>query len=98
MRIALAEKAVDEKRAAERVEAERIAAESARRAELIRQEEARVRALHRAAITWTERNEFGGCSRRLETPRSRTVRQLDPARPLATGWSGQHTKPTGSIP
>jgi hypothetical protein len=49
MRIALAEKAADEKRAAERVEAERIAAESARRAELIRQEEARVRALHRAA-------------------------------------------------
>lgn len=49
MRIALAEKADEEKRAAEKAEAERLAAERARRAELIRQEEARVRALHRAA-------------------------------------------------
>lgn len=49
MRIALAGKTADEQRAAKEAEAERIAAERAHRAELIRQEEARVRALHRAA-------------------------------------------------
>jgi hypothetical protein len=49
MEIALAGKAEDEKRATERAQAEQVATERARRAEGIRQEEARVRALHRAA-------------------------------------------------
>jgi len=52
LRIALAGKAADEKAAAEKAEAERSAAERARWAALIRQEEARVRALHRAAANW----------------------------------------------
>ncbi len=52
LRIALAGKAADEKRAAEKVQAERLAAERARKAELIKKEEARVRALHRAAANW----------------------------------------------
>jgi hypothetical protein len=52
LRIALAEKAECEKRAAERAEAERLAAERARQAALIKQEEARVRALLRAAANW----------------------------------------------
>jgi hypothetical protein len=52
MRIALAGKAADEKRAAEKAEAERLAAERARKAELIKQEESRVRALHRVATNW----------------------------------------------
>lgn len=52
MQIALSGKSEDEKRAAEKAEAEQIAAERARRAEAIRQEDARVRALHRAAAGW----------------------------------------------
>lgn len=52
LRIALAGKAADEKREAEKAEAERLAAERARKAALIKQEEARVRALHRAAANW----------------------------------------------
>ena len=52
LRIALAEKAADEKRAAEKAEAEQLAAERARTAELIKHEEARVRALHRSAANW----------------------------------------------
>ena len=52
MQIALSGKAEDERRATEKAEAEQIAAERARRAEAIRQEEARVRALHRAAADW----------------------------------------------
>jgi hypothetical protein len=52
MRIALAEKADAEKRAAEKAAAERLAAERAHKAELIKREEARVRALHRAAANW----------------------------------------------
>jgi hypothetical protein len=50
-RIALAEKAADEKRA-EKAEAEQLAAERARTAELIKHEEARVRALRRSAANW----------------------------------------------
>jgi len=52
MRIALAGKAADEKRAADKAEAERLAAERARKAELIKQEEARVKALLRASANW----------------------------------------------
>lgn len=52
LRIALAGKAENEKRAPEKVEAERLAAERARKAELIKKEEVRVRALHRAAANW----------------------------------------------
>ncbi len=48
----MAGKAADEKRAAEKAEAERLEAERARKAALIKQEEARVRALHRAAANW----------------------------------------------
>ena len=52
LRIALAEKVADEKREAEKAEAERLQEERARKAALIKQEEARVRALHRAAANW----------------------------------------------
>lgn len=52
LRIALAEKAECEKRAAKVAEAERLAAERARQATLIKKEEARVRALCRAATNW----------------------------------------------
>ena len=52
MRIAIAGKAADERRVAEEAEAQRQAAERARNAELIKQEESRVRALHRAAANW----------------------------------------------
>jgi hypothetical protein len=52
LRIALAGKSADEKHAAEKAEAERLAAKRARTAELIRQEESRVRTLHRAAANW----------------------------------------------
>lgn len=52
MRTALAGKAEAEKRAAEEAARQRAAEERARQAELIRKEEARVRALHRAAANW----------------------------------------------
>ena len=52
LRIALAGKAADEKRAVEKAEAERLEAERARKAALIKKEEARVRALHRVAANW----------------------------------------------
>ena len=52
LQIILAEKAANEKRAAEKAEAERLAAERARKAELIKKEEARIRTLHRAAANW----------------------------------------------
>jgi hypothetical protein len=52
LRIALAGKVADEKREAEKAEAERLQEERARKATLIKQEEARVRALHRAAANW----------------------------------------------
>jgi len=52
LRIAIAGKAADERRAVEKAEAERLEAERARKAALIKQEEARVRALHRAAANW----------------------------------------------
>ena len=52
LRIALAGKVADEKREAEKAEAERLEEERARKAALIKQEEARVRALHRAAANW----------------------------------------------
>jgi hypothetical protein len=52
LRIAFAGKAADEKAAAEKTEAARVAAENARQSALIKQEEARVRALHRAAANW----------------------------------------------
>ena len=52
LRIALAGKVADEKREAEKAEAERLQEERARKAALIKQEEARVRALHRAAANW----------------------------------------------
>jgi hypothetical protein len=52
LRIALAGKVADERREAEKAEAERLEEERARKAALINQEEARVRALHRAAANW----------------------------------------------
>ncbi len=52
LRIALAGKAADEKRAVEKAEAERLEAERARKAALIKKEESRVRALHRVAANW----------------------------------------------
>ena len=73
LRIALAEKAADEKRAAEKAEAERLAAERARKAELIKQEEARVRALHRAAANWSVRAGFAILLPQLPMARSATA-------------------------
>ena len=52
LRTALAGKASDEKRVAEKADAERLEAERSRRAALIKKEESRVRALHRAAANW----------------------------------------------
>lgn len=60
LRIALAGKAADEKRAAEKAEAERLEAERARKAELIKKEEARVRALQRAAANWERARRIRG--------------------------------------
>lgn len=78
LRTALAGKAADEKRTLVKAEAERLDAERAGKAELIKQEEARVRALHRAAANWE---------------RARRIRDLVAAACAGAQWEGVSVEP-----
>lgn len=85
MEIALSGKAEDEERAAEKADAERIAAERARRADAIRQEEARVRALHRAAADWERADRIRRGTMPLARARNERANRWSPERRLRIG-------------
>lgn len=91
MEIALSGRAEDEKRAVEKAEAERIAAERARRADAIRQEEARVRALHRAAADWERADRIRRMINAASESAKREGHSVEPGTPFADwlAWAGQ---------
>jgi hypothetical protein len=91
MEIALSGKAEDEKRAAEKAEAERITAERARRADAIRQEEARVRALHIAAADWERADRIRRMICAASEGAKREGQSVEPGTPFADwlAWAAQ---------
>jgi hypothetical protein len=91
MQIALAGKAEDERRATEKAEAEQIAAERARRAEAIRQVEARVRALHRAAADWERADRIRRMIHAAAEGAKRDGRAGEPGAPFAVwlAWAAK---------
>ena len=91
MQIALLGKAEDEKRAVEKAAAERIAAEQARRAEAIRQEEGRVRALHRAAADWERADRIRRMIQAAAEAAKQVGQALEPGTPFADwlAWAAQ---------
>jgi len=91
MEIALSGKAEDEKRASEKAEAERVAAERARRAEAIRKEEARVRALHRAAADWERADRIRRMIQAAEEGAKRAGQAVEPGTQFADwlAWAAQ---------
>ena len=91
MEIALSGKAEDEKRAAEKAEAKQIAAERACRADAIRQEEARVRALHRAAADWERADRIRRMIHAASESAKREGQSVEPGTPFADwlAWAGQ---------
>lgn len=95
LRIALAGKAADERRAAEAAAQQRAEAERARRAELIRQEERRVRALYRAAANLEKAERI----RHLVAAASETAaaegQLIEPGTAFGDGWFGHRKKRTG---
>ena len=91
MEIALSGKTEDEKRAAEKAEAERISAERARRADAIRQEQARVRALHRAAADWERADRIRRMIHAASESAKGEGQSMEPGTPFANwlAWAGQ---------
>jgi hypothetical protein len=90
MQIALAGKAEDEKRAAENAETERVAAERVRKAEAIRHEEARVQALHRAAVDWERADRIRRMLAAAAEVATRGGRSVEPGTPFGDWlvWAG----------
>jgi hypothetical protein len=85
---ALMGKAADEKRVKEEVARQRAAEERARQAELIRKEEARVRALHRAATNWERARRI----RELVAAASEAAQRDGVAAEPGIGYSGRRSR------
>src|SRR5262249_47974197 len=91
MQIALAGKAEDEKRAAEKAEAERIVEERARRAQAIKHERDRVRALQRAAADWERADRIRRMLAAAAEAATRDGHGVEPGTPFGDWlvWAGQ---------